>query len=364
MDSVEALRVAILFAGWPGMALVTAFVLWQAVQFQRKVQGSPFGRLVMLMVVGWTTSIGFLAFLATLYLQNDPSGSGALAAAFLVFWAASMSLVVYLMHRWGAEAVHINLYYTELAAMDQVKTQLINTVAHELNTPLTPITLKMALLKDGRFGALTPEQSQVLDSMDRNLVKLSALVDQIVLSTQIQTGQLRPIPIPTPVDDWVHAATARFTPQAEQERRPFAIHVDTDATVAMDRSRMDRVLAALLGNAFRFSGKGDPVEVTVTTAANKLVVQVRDGGMGFTPEQAELLFQPMRQPHDPHSHTQVGAGLSLFVAKGIVEAHGGHMWASSPGPGRGATFGLEIPLVAAVTTAMPLGVRADYIPAP
>jgi signal transduction histidine kinase len=346
------------------MALVTAFVLWQAVQFQKKVQGSPFGRLVMLMVVGWTTSIGFLAFLATLYLQSDPSGAGALAAAFLAFWAASMSLVVYLMHRWGAEAVHINLYYTELAAMDQVKTQLINTVAHELNTPLTPITLKLALLKDGRFGPLTPEQGQVLESMDRNLVKLSALVDQIVLSTQIQTGQLRPIPVPTAVDDWVHNATARFAPQAEQERRPFGVHVDTDATVAMDRSRMDRVLTALLGNAFRFSGKGDPVEVTVTTAGNRLVVQVRDGGMGFTPEQAELLFQPMRQPHDPHSHTQVGAGLSLFVAKGIVEAHGGHMWASSPGPGRGATFGLEIPLVPAVATSTPLGIPADYIPAP
>ena len=363
MDSVEALRVAILFAGWPGMALVTAFVLWQATQFQRKVAGSPFGRLVLLMVVGWTTSIGFLAFLATLYLQGDPSGAGPIAAAFLAFWAASMALVVYLMHRWGAEAVNINLYYAELAAMDQVKTQLINTVAHELNTPLTPITLKMALLKDGRFGALSAEQHQVLDSMDRNLVKLSTLVDQIVLSTQIQTGRLRPVPIPTPVDIWVHSAAGRFTAQAEQEKRPFAIHVDTGATVAMDRGRMDRVLTALLGNAFRFSGKGDPVELTATTAANKLVVQVRDGGMGFTPQQAEHLFQPMRQPHDAHSNTQVGAGLSLFVAKGIVEAHGGHMWASSPGPGRGATFGLEIPLVAAVDTSMPIGVPAEYIPA-
>lgn len=364
MDGVEALRVAILFAGWPGMALVSAFVLWQAMQFQRKVQGSPFGRLVMLMVVGWTTSIGFLAFLATLYLQNDPSSAGPLAAAFLVFWAASMALIVYLMHRWGAEAVSINLYYTEMAAMDQVKTQLINTVAHELNTPLTPITLKLALLKDGRFGALTPEQNQVLDSMDRNLAKLSMLVDQIVLSTQIQTGQLRPIPMPTPVDDWVHTVTDRFVTQAQQEQRPFAVNVDTHATVAMDRARMDRALTSILGNAFRFSGKGDPVEVTATTAGDRLIVQVRDGGMGFTPEQARLLFQPMRQPHDSHTHTQVGAGLSLFVAKGIVEAHGGRVWASSPGPGRGATFGFDIPLVAAVTAAAPTEVDAGYVPAP
>src|SRR5688500_11862892 len=104
----------------------------------------------------------------------------------------------------------------------------------------------------------------------------------------------------------------------------------------MDRSPMYRVLSALLGNAFRFSGKGDPVEVTATTLGNRLVVQVRDGGMGFTPEQAQMLFQPMRPPHDPKVNAQVGAGLSLFIARGIVEAHGGRMWASSPGPGRGA----------------------------
>lgn len=358
MDATEALRIAILFVGWPGMALVTGFVLWQALQFNRKVAGSPFGRLVLLMVVGWTTSIGFLAFLATLYLQGNPQGAGPTAAGFLVFWACSLSLVVYLMHRWGDEAVHINLYYAELAAMDQVKTNLINTVAHELNTPLTPITLKVALLKDGRFGPLTPEQGQVLDSVSRNLDKLAALVDQVVLSTQIQTGQLRPIPVPTPVDDWLRSAAGRFAPQAEEEARPFAVNSDTHAVVAMDRSRMDRVLAALLGNAFRFSGKGDPVEVTATTAGNRLVVQVRDGGMGFTPEQAQLLFQPMRQPHDPHSHTQVGAGLSLFVAKGIVEAHGGHLWASSAGPGQGSTFALDIPLVPAAGSAVPLGTPA------
>lgn len=352
VDAPEALRIAILFVGWPGMALVTGFVIWQAWQFHLKVKGSPFGRLVLLMAIGWTMTMGFLAFLATLYLQGDPESAGPISAAFLVFWAGSMGLIVYLMHRWGAEAVHINLYYAELAAMDQVKTNLINTVAHELNTPLTPITLKMALLRDGRFGSLTPEQDKVLESVNRNLAKLSLLVDQIVLSTQIQTGTLRPLPLPTAVDEWVNNVAARFGQQAEQESRAFAVHIDTDATVAMDRSRMDRVLSSLLDNAFRFSGKGDRVELTATTAGDKLVVQVRDDGMGFTPEQAELLFQPMRAAHDPHKTTQMGAGLSLFVAKGIVEAHGGHMWASSPGPGRGATFGLEIPLVPAVEAAV------------
>ena len=357
MDATEALRVAILFVGWPGMALVVGFVLWQGTQFHHKVKGSPFGKLILLMVTAWTMSIGFLAFLATLYLQQDGSGGGPMIAGFLVFWASNMALVVWLMHRWGSEAVHINLYYAELAKMDQTKTNLINTVAHELNTPLTPITLKMALLREGRFGPLSEEQAKVLDSMDRNLGKLSTLVDQVVLATQIQTGRLQTSPIPTPVAEWMKALAVRFAPEAEKSQHPFSVHADGDAVVEMDRTRMDRVLASLLANAFRFSNKGDPVEVTATTAGDRLLVKVSDGGIGFTPEQGNMLFQPMRTPHDPKENTQVGAGLSLFVAKGIVEAHGGHMWAASPGPGKGATFTFELPLLSPLeATASPASV--------
>jgi signal transduction histidine kinase len=344
VEPAEALRIAILFVGWPGMALVTGFVLWQAWQFHLKVKGSPVGRLVLLMVVGWTMSIGFLAFLATLYLQANPHGSGPLVAGFLAFWSTSMGLVVWIMHRWGAEAVSINLYYAELASMDKVKTDLINTVAHELNTPLTPIALKMGLLKDGRFGELNAEQAKVIESIQRNLERLSGLVDQIVLSTQIQTGRLHPVVAPVDVRAWLKEEAGRFAALAKEQGRPFSVRCDTGTTVPMDRSRVSRVLAGLLDNAFRYSKPTDGVEVAAAAAGDRVVVQVRDAGLGFTPEQATLLFKPMRHPHDPHALAEAGAGLSLFVAKGIVEAHGGSIWASSLGPGRGATFGFSLPL--------------------
>jgi signal transduction histidine kinase len=344
VDATEALRVAILFVGWPGMALVTAFVLWQALQFHLKVKGAPVGRLVLLMVVGWTMSIGFLAFLATLYLQASPQASAPLVAGFLAFWATSLALVVWIMHRWGTEAVSLNLYYAEMASMDKVKTDLINTVAHELNTPLTPIALKMGLLRDGRFGPLNDEQVRVLSSIQHNLERLSGLVDQIVLSTQIQTGRLRPVPIPVDVQDWLATEVARFEPLARDQGRALSVQCEDGGSVPLDRPRMSRVVSSLLDNAFRYSKPGSPVDIVATRAGDRFVVQVRDAGVGFTPEQASLLFKPMRHPHDPHTHAEAGAGLSLFVAKGIVEAHGGSLWASSLGPGRGATFGFSLPL--------------------
>lgn len=346
VDALEALRIAILFVGWPGMAVVSGYVLWQGLSFHARVKGSPFGRLVLLMVVGWTTSIGFLAFLATLYLQQDPTRTGILAVGFLGFWAASMALIVWLMHRWGAEAVHINLYYAELAAMDKVKTSLINTVAHELNTPLTPIAIKVAMLRDGRFGPITPEQREAIESIERNLRRLSVLVDQVVLSVQIQTGQLQVLALPTDGDEWLAEAVQAFAAQPQAEGRALAVQGKAEVTLPLDRDRMARVLSSLLVNAVKFSPKGTAVEVEARRNDGKFVVEVRDHGIGFTPEQRQLLFQPMRQAHDAQRNVEVGAGLSLYVARGIVEAHGGRIWAHSAGPGQGATFGFSLPVSA------------------
>ena len=346
MEAAEALRAAILFGAWPGMALLCAYVLWQGWRFHNRVEGSPFGRLVLLMVVGWTVNLGVLAFLATLLLQHDPAGIGPLAGAFLAFWAGNMALVVWLMHRWGAEAVHINLYYAELASMDKVKSTLINTVAHELNTPLTPIAIKMAMLREGRFGPLTQPQAEALQSMERNVRRLSLLVDQIVLSTQIQTKRLSLLGLPTPVAEWIGSIVAPFRDRAAAEQRPFTVvlEVPADLTVDMDGARMGRVLSSLLDNAFRFTPTPGAVGLAARTLGDRFLVEVWDAGIGFTSEQAELLFQPMRAAHDPTQTTEVGAGLSLYVAKGLVEAHGGKAWARSPGLHQGATFGFELPL--------------------
>jgi signal transduction histidine kinase len=344
IDPTEALRITVLFVGWPGMALVSGYVLWSTWQFHQRVNESPFGRLVLLMVIGWTITMGILAFVATLYLQRDPESVGPYAAGFLAYWAATMTIIVWLVNRWGEETVHINLYYTELAAMDRVKSQLINTVAHELNTPLTPILLKFSLLRTGRFGELSAGQREVVDSIERNLAKLQVLVEQVVLSTQIQTGRLTVVPTEFEVDAWVAGVASRFEAQAQADGRRFSVSAETGATLQGDRGRLDRVLTSLVDNAFRFSGKGDPIEVTATRTDSQVLVRVRDAGRGLTPEQRALLFQPFRHPHDPKEVTVSGAGLSLYIAKAIVDSHGGRLWADSPGSGQGATFTISLPM--------------------
>jgi signal transduction histidine kinase len=338
----DALQTAILLVGWPGMAAVSGFVLWNSWRFHRRVQGSPFGRLVLVMVAGWTLTMGFLAFYATLLLQEDPAAAGPLAAAFLVFWGGTMTCIVWIVNRWGEEAVHINLYYAELAAMDRVKTQLIDTMAHELNTPLTPVLIKFQMLRTGRFGPVTPEQQEAVASIERNLARLQDLIGQVVLATQLQAGEVRMHPVPVALRPWLEEVVQPFSAQAHDEGRPFSVRI-ADATARLDPERMRLVLKALLSNAFRHAPP--PAEVRISAAAEgpDLVIEVRDGGPGFTPEQAANLFQPFRHARDHASDSRAGAGLGLFLVRGLVEAHGGQVGARSDGPGKGAAFRLRIP---------------------
>jgi signal transduction histidine kinase len=342
VDTAGGLRAAILFIGWPGMALVAAFVLWRAVRFHQQVKGSAFGNLVLFTVVGWTLTMGFLAFFATLLLQQDPRGAGPLAAGFLVLWAGTMSAIVWIVRRWGDEAVHINLYYAELAAMDQVKTQLIDTVAHELNTPLTPILLKFEMLRKERFGPTTPQQGEAIASIERNLTRLQVLVDHVVLATQLQTGQLLLAPTHVEVGPWLRELSAAFEAQAQGEGRALSVRA-TQGEAEFDRRRLDQVVRSLLHNAFRYSAKGDPVALESELDADGLTLRVRDAGRGFTAEQGRVLFQPFRQLRGHSGDVMAGVGLSLYLAKGLVAAHGGRVAAASEGPGRGATFTVWLP---------------------
>ncbi|MCA1811908.1 MAG: HAMP domain-containing histidine kinase [Halobacteriales archaeon] len=342
MSPADSLRAAILFVGWPGMALVAAFVLWRTVRFHQQVKGSAFGNLVLFTVVGWTLTMAFLAFFATLLLQQDPTGAGPLAAGFLTLWVGTMAAIVWIVQRWGDEAVHINLYYAELAAMDRVKTQLIDTVAHELNTPLTPILLKFDLLRKGRFGPTTPQQAEAIASIERNLGRLQVLVDHVVLATQMQTGQLLLAPGPVEAGAWLRGLAAAFEAQAREEGRELAVRA-AEGEVEVDRRRMDQVVRFLLHNAFRYSEKGAPVTLESDLDQEGLTVTVRDAGRGFTPEQAGLLFQPFRHLRGHDQDVLAGMGLSLYLAKGLVDAHGGRLSAASEGLGHGATFAVWVP---------------------
>ena len=224
-----------------------------------------------------------------------------------------------------------------LQRLDRDRVQFLNMVAHELRTPLTPILVQLAYLQRARPD---PEQAaEPLRLMERNMARLSSLVEQVLDIARREGGtmalQRRPTDLCALIDETAHT----FAPAAQEAGVRLAVACPPGMVVHADPDRLAQVLTNLLSNALKFTGRGGRIEVAAEPGADGPRVTVRDTGAGFSAEQASRLFQPFVQVHEGRE----GSGLGLFISRSIVRHHGGELWASSPGPGQGAAFTLRLP---------------------
>ena len=330
------------FVAWPGLVAVSAFVLTRAFQFNRKVAGDAVGRLVLLMVVGSVMTWAALAAFATYDLSGRDQAAAIVLPLFLL-WAGSMVLITWIVHRWGAEAVRLNLYHTEVAQMDRMKARLINTVAHEINTPLTPIRFRVSTMKAGGFGAVSPKQVEALQGIDRNLDRVDVVVGKMVLAVQLQTGKVQLFRKSVPLGPLVSAAVHEVSSAADEKGVAVEMDVAAAPTVEADAGRLAFAVEALLSNAVKFTPRGGRVSVRARRLGDDAAVEVHDTGAGLTAEAQVSLFQPLRQAHESMI-TESGAGLGLYAAEAILRLHGGRVTVASAGPGQGSTFRLLLPI--------------------
>lgn len=231
-----------------------------------------------------------------------------------------------------------------LQEMNQLKTQLLNTASHELNTPLTPVKLNLHLLREGKMGDLNPRQASALAIVHRNIERLSALVQDVLDVARIQSGRLQVERTQVDLVPLLQEAYDSFHEAASQTGIDLRIEAPRSLKVVCDGRRLVQVLYNLLSNALKFTPTGGFIVLAASSDGTKARLSVTDSGVGLTAEQCGRLFQPFSQVHDPMQKTRAGSGLGLYISRGIVEEHGGTMGVQSEGPNQGATFWLEIPL--------------------
>lgn len=230
-----------------------------------------------------------------------------------------------------------------LRAVNQFKTQLLNTVGHELNTPLTPIRLQVDLLKRLAEGKLGEAEQRSLVILERNFDRLSKLVHDVLDVARLEAGRLELRLEPLDLGALVAEAAEAFEEPVRRAGVGLACSASQGLLVRGDAARLGQVLDNLLSNAAKFTPRGGRIAVEVAPRDREVTVSVRDTGIGLRAEDLPKLFEPFSQVHDPMQHTQPGTGLGLFICKGIVEQHGGRIWAESEGPGKGATFTFALP---------------------
>lgn len=233
-----------------------------------------------------------------------------------------------------------------LRKMNSFKTQFLNTAAHELNTPLTPLRLQLHLLKAGSMGALNERQAKAVALLDRNVSRLSGLVGEILEVARLQSGRVRLTPASVEVDAVVDEVIESFNETARKVGVALAFEGTPGLHVYADRNRFTQVLFNLVSNALKFTPAGGSVKIDARRPDGdpQVEIQVRDTGLGLTPEQMARLFQPFSQVHDPMAVPATGTGLGLYICKGLVEAQGGRITVKSPGPGAGSTFTFTLPV--------------------
>jgi signal transduction histidine kinase len=133
-------------------------------------------------------------------------------------------------------------------------------------------------------------------------------------------------------------------------QHPCTLTAAEPVAVRGDASRLGEVVANLLDNAIKYSPAGGAVQVRVWCTAEEAHLTVTDAGIGIAVAELGQLFERFRRGTNADRHPIAGTGLGLYICRGIVSAHGGQLWATSPGPGQGSTFHAVLPLDAGVTS--------------
>ncbi|MCA1819174.1 MAG: HAMP domain-containing histidine kinase, partial [Halobacteriales archaeon] len=226
--------------------------------------------------------------------------------------------------------------------VNEAKTRFINTAAHELSTPMTPIVLQLAMLRKGGQANLTARQARSIAILERNVGRLNALLQDVLDSARLQSDRFALSVVPLDLA----ALLAQCVADHEDAARAAGvkIHLDSPPLPAEgDPNRLAQVLGNLLGNALKFTPRGGGIQVTGRRMESGFRVEVEDSGIGLPAQELPRLFQPFAQVRDPRTAAVTGTGLGLYISKGIVEHHGGSIGCSSLGLGKGSTFWFTLP---------------------
>lgn len=235
----------------------------------------------------------------------------------------------------------INQLAEALDRTEQRRLALIADVAHELRTPLTTIEGYMEGLLDGVITA--DEQTFML--VRHEAARLRRLTEELGLLSRVEAGELLVQPRPHDPRRLLQDLIARFQPQFAACEVDLLLHLPPAApNILVDPDRLVQVMVNLLSNALRYTSAGGRVDVMLTPADDYVRISVRDTGIGIDPEQLKVIFERFYRVDKSRARNSGGTGIGLTIARHLVYANGGEIWAESVGIGQGATFHVKLPL--------------------
>jgi histidine kinase len=248
----------------------------------------------------------------------------------------------------GQLAHSFNQMASTLEQTEAMRRDLIANVAHELRTPLASIKGYMEGMLDGVLPAEPGTYQQIYHEADR----LQRLVNDLQELSRVEAGAFKLECRPLAAGDLIQQTAARLRPQFEEKNVNLILRVPGNLPlVQADEDRLNQVLLNLVGNALQYTPSGGTVTITAQISnlkpqipQSELLVSIHDTGLGIAAEHLPHLFNRFYRVDKSRSRAGGGSGIGLTIAKHLVEAHSGHIWAESAGEGKGSTFSFALPL--------------------
>jgi signal transduction histidine kinase len=287
-----------------------------------------------------------VALLLTLFLSRRILGPvEALTAAVRAMEQGDLSQRVHIDSgdEVGDLARAFNSMAGSLARNEELRKNMVTDVAHELRTPLSNIRGYLEAMLD---GVLAPDE-KTLDSTYEEAILLNRLVDDLQELAMAEAGQLKLERSATDLTDVVDRVLRAMSPQAAEKRINLTAEFPADPPpVEIDSGRITQVLQNLLRNALAHTPEGGSVRVSAEQTGNQVEVAVSDTGSGIPPEHLPQIFERFYRVDPSRTRATGGSGIGLAIARQLVEAHGGRIWAESE-VGKGSTFRFTLPLAVA-----------------
>ena len=228
-----------------------------------------------------------------------------------------------------------------LQRTDALRSALLSSISHDLRTPLASIKASASSLLQNDVQWSDEERRSFALTIEREADRLNRLVANLLDMSRIEGGALKPEKEWYPVDELIHDVLDHL--------QPLLLHreVQTDIPelppVQLDYLEIEQVLTNLIENAVRYTPSDSPIYVSAHVEGDQIVISVEDRGPGIPPADLERVFDKFYRVSGKASEQQAGSGLGLAVSKGLVEAHGGHIWAENR-EGGGAILRFTLPL--------------------
>jgi len=229
----------------------------------------------------------------------------------------------------------------QLEQVESMRRQLIGDVAHELRTPLTAIKGSAEALMDGVLPASDETYLQIHAEAER----LSHLVDDLQELSRVESRATQLDIHPADSTALIQTVTKRLQHQFDEKRVTLTSSLPHDPIIVLaDGDRVIQILTNLIGNALQYTPENGTVTVLIERDKNEARISVRDTGFGIPADQLTHIFDRFYRVDKSRSRAHGGSGIGLTIAKHLVEAHGGKIWAESAGENKGSVFVFTLPL--------------------